>query len=144
MRTLAPGIRVGLNLAVAVVHDAIFMVCRPAAPSDEEWIESLALIEHQAASGPGYLIFTAGGEPTGKQRDELVSLFDRRVVPTAVLTEIAGSPVRGMRFVFHTRARARGSSEVRPALGFLTVPTSWRSLIGTKLDELRRYLGEAP
>ncbi len=111
------------NMAVTVIDRLFLVVYGSAGPTDEEWVDYLALFEHHGVERIVQLIWTEGGEPTSAQRDKLGRVLARRPVPVAVVT--GNARVRMTVTVlswFNRRIRVFRPSDLRDAIAYLGAP----------------------
>jgi len=126
------------RIAYTVV-DRLFLVAYGLeAPTDEEWVAYLKLVERHGISRTMQIIATDGGGPTQIQRRYLNDLLAGRSVPVAVIS--ASARVRAMVTAiswFNRAIQAFPPSGLRDAIAYLEIPASRTELISRKLAELR-------
>lgn len=130
------------RMAFKVIDRLFVVVYGTEEPTNEEWTSYLREIERQGVERTMQIIYTNGGGPNAVQRRYLEELLDGRVVPVAVLSDIAS--IRRMVMAmswFNGKIRAFPTTDLARALAYLEIPTSRTELIGREMAALRISVG---
>lgn len=135
------------SMAFRYVDRVAVMVHTAAAPDAAAWRAWCAAIPRIRMEGRGVLVFTAGGAPNSKQREEMrVALGDVPAPPVAIMTgssPLVRNIITSLNWFFGHKLAAFAQDDLDGALRYLTHAdyTPPRALLVQTLGELAHGLG---
>lgn len=121
------------------VVDRLFVVVYGASdPSDAEWRSYLSAVRAHGVERTMQLVFTPGGAPSARQRQELERIIAGRSVPVAVVaTSLRVRAAVALLSWLTPSIRVFAPARLREAIGYLDMPASRTELIMRVLADLR-------